>query len=306
MTDGHRSELGRPPVADVLTLGVAVAAISTSAPLIAATATPALAISFYRCLFGSAATAPWAWMRHRDEWSRLSRLELSGAGLAGLLLALHFATWISSLRYTSVASSTALVSTQPIWAALMARRAGVYIDRKVWLGITVALVGVVILTGIDFVLEPQALFGDALALIGGVMSAAYVTAGERVRQTVSNPVYTTIVYAMSAAVLLIMCGVFRTPMSGFGASGWWTIVALTVGAQLLGHTLINRVLKTTSATFSSLAILLEMPGAVIVAALWLGQVPPLSIVPAVILLFVGLVMVIRGSSSEQLLELPPA
>ena len=80
MTDGHRSELGRPPVADVLTLGVAVAAISTSAPLIAATATPALAISFYRCLFGSAATAPWAWMRHRDEWSRLSRLELSGAG----------------------------------------------------------------------------------------------------------------------------------------------------------------------------------------------------------------------------------
>ena len=305
MSERQGNALGRPPLGDMVTLGVAVAAISTSAPLIAATATPALAISFYRCLFGSAATAPWAWFRHRDEWNGLSRPELRGAALAGLLLALHFATWISSLRYTSVASSTALVSTQPIWAALMARRAGVYIDRKVWLGISVALIGVVILTGIDFVLEPRALIGDALALAGGIFSAAYVTAGERVRQSVSNPVYTTIVYAMSAAVLLIMCGVFRTPMSGYGASGWWTIIALTVGAQLLGHTLINRVLKTTSATFSSLAILLEMPGAVIVAAIWLGQVPPLSIVPAVILLFLGLVLVIRGSTSEQLVESPP-
>jgi drug/metabolite transporter (DMT)-like permease len=306
MTDRDATTLGRPPTSDIVILGVAVAAISTSAPLIAATATPALAISFYRCLFGSAATAPWAWFRHRAEWSRLSQRELRGAGLAGLLLALHFATWITSLRYTSVASSTALVSTQPIWAALMARRSGVYIDRKVWIGIGLSLAGVLILTGIDFALEPTALFGDLLALLGGIFSAAYVTAGEKVRQTVSNPVYTTIVYAISAAFLLIMCGVFRTPMSGFGPSGWATIIALTVGAQLLGHTLINRVLKTTSATFSSLAILLEMPGAVLVAAVWLGQVPPLSIVPAVILLFAGLVLVIKGSSSEQLVESPPA
>lgn len=305
MSEREVASLGRPPMGDLLILGVAVAAISTSAPLIAATATPALAISFYRCLFGSAATAPWAWFRHRDEWRTLGRPALRGTAVAGLLLALHFATWISSLRYTSVASSTALVSTQPIWAALLARRAGVYIDRKVWIGITVCLVGVVILTGIDFVLEPRALFGDGLALLGAMFSAAYVTAGEKVRQTVSNPVYTTIVYAISAGFLLIMCGIFRTPMSGYGAAGWWTIIAITLGAQLLGHTLINRVLKTTSATFSSLAILLEMPGAVLVAALWLGQVPPLSIVPAVILLFAGVVLVIKGSGSERITESPP-
>ena len=297
--------LGRPPVGDLVTLGVAVAAISTSAPLIAATATPALAISFYRCLFGSGATAPWAWFRHRSEWSTLTSIEVRGAALAGLLLALHFATWITSLRYTSVASSTALVSVQPVWAALLARRSGVYIDRKVWIGIGVAIAGVVILTGIDFALDARSLFGDLLAVLGGMLSAAYVTAGERVRQTVSNPVYTTVVYAISAGVLLILCGLFRTPMSGYGVNGWLTILALTIGAQLLGHTLINRVLRTTSATFSSLAILLEMPGAVVIAAIWLGQVPPPSIIPAIVLLFTGLILVIKGGSAEQLVESPP-
>jgi drug/metabolite transporter (DMT)-like permease len=301
----HVATLGRPPLSDLITLGVAVAAISTSAPLIAATTVPALAISFYRCLLGSGLTAPWAWVRHRDEWGKLAAVEIRGAALAGLLLALHFATWISSLRYTSVASSTALVSVQPVWAALLARRAGVYIDKKVWIGISLALVGVVVLTGIDFTLDSRSLFGDLLALLGGMLSAAYVTAGERVRQTVSNSVYTTIVYAVSAGVLLVMCGLFGTSMRGFGVQGWVTIVALTLGAQLLGHTLINRVLRTTSATFSSLAILLEMPGAVFIAALWLGQVPPASIIPAISLLFAGLVLVIRGSGAQEVTESPP-
>jgi drug/metabolite transporter (DMT)-like permease len=295
----------RPPTGDLLLLGVAVLAIATSAPLIAATTVPPLAIAFWRSLLGSGLTLPWALGRHRSEMRSLSRDELRWTVVAGLLLALHFAAWLPSLRFTTVASSTALVSLQPVWAALLARRAGAYIPRSAWTGIAIALVGVLVLTGIDVSVDPRHLIGDGLALLGGMLSAAYVTAGERVRRTVSTPTYTSIAYAVSAAALLPISVLLGAQLVGFGVSGWVTIIALTLGAQLLGHTLINLVLRTTSATVTSLAILLEMPGATIIAAVWLGQVPPLSLIPAVALIFGGLVLVIRAGDPHTPTETPP-
>ena len=297
--------IGRPPTVDLVLLGVAVAAIATSAPLIAATAGAPLAISFWRSLLGSAVTLPWAWFRHGSEMRSLSRYELRWTVTAGVLLALHFAAWLPSLRFTTVASSTALVSLQPVWAALLARRQGAYVPRSAWIGIAISLVGVLVLTGIDVSVSPRHLVGDLLALVGGMLSAAYVTAGERVRRTVSTPTYTSLAYGVSAGVLLPLCLVFGQSLSGYSASEWATILALTAGAQLLGHTLINRVLRTTSATVTSLAILLEMPGATIIAAIWLGQVPPASIVPAVALIFAGLVLVIRAGDPRTPTESPP-
>jgi drug/metabolite transporter (DMT)-like permease len=299
------SAITRPPTGDLVLLAVAVLAIATSAPLIAATTVGPLALSFWRSLLGSAATLPWAWLRHRDEMRSLSRYELRWTLVAGLLLALHFSAWLPSLRFTSVASSTALVSLQPVWAALLARLQGAHVPRSAWVGIVVALVGVLVLTGIDVSLDPRHLVGDLLALVGGMLSAAYVTAGERVRRTVSTPTYTTVAYAVAAAVLLPLCVLLGQPLVGYSRSGWATVIALTVGAQLMGHTLINRVLRTTSATVTSLAILFEMPGATLIAAVWLGQVPPLSIVPAVALILVGLVLVIRAGDPRTPSETPP-
>ena len=108
---------------------------------------------------------------------------------------------------------------------------------------------------------------------------------------------TLIVYATAAIALLLLCLVLREPLTGFDAQAWLLIIALTLGAQLLGHTLINRVLETTSSTITSLAILFEMPGATLIAAVWLHQVPPLAIIPAVILMFIGLFVVIRGTTA---------
>lgn len=297
--------IGRPPAGDLALLLVAVLAISSSAPIIAATAAPALAISFWRCLFGSGATLPFALARHSRELRGLSRDELRWTAIAGVLLAAHFAMWLPSLRFTSVASSTALVATQPVWAAFIARRQGVYIARSAWVGVGLALLGVVVLTGVDFALDPRALIGDAMALAGGMLSAAYVTAGHRVRQTVSTPTYTTVAYAISALALLPVCFVLGVQMVGFSADDWIKILALTAGAQLLGHTLMNLVLRSTSATVVSLAVLFEVPGAILIAALWLGQVPPLAIVPAVALLFAGLVLVIRSGDRALPTETPP-
>jgi len=299
------SAITRPPAADLVLLGIAVTAISTSAPLVAATAVAPLAIAFWRSLLGSALTVPVTWLRHSHELRALSRGELRGTVVAGVLLAAHFAAWLPSLRFTSVASSTALVSLQPVWAALFARRRGAHVPRAAWVGITVSLVGVVVLTGIDVALDPRHLVGDALALVGGMLSAAYVTVGEQVRQTVTTPTYTSIAYAVSAVALLPLCLLLGQGLVGYDGTEWLTILALTLGAQLLGHTLINRVLRTTSATVTSLAILLEMPGATIIAAIWLGQVPPVSIVPAVALIFAGLVVVIWSGDRRIPLESPP-
>ncbi|MSO27269.1 MAG: DMT family transporter [Candidatus Nanopelagicales bacterium] len=297
--------LGRPPAVDLAWLGVAIIFISTSGPIITVIAAPALAIAFWRCFLGSGATGVWVMIRQPRALGGLSRREVKFMVFAGLLLGAHFAAWIPSLRFTTVASSTALVATQPIWAALLARLRGVQIPRQAWFGIVVALVGILILTGIDFTVDPRHLIGDGLALLGGMLAAAYVTVAEQARQSVSTSVTTFGVYASAGALLIVMCLVLRVPLAGYSLRDWLLILALTVGAQLLGHTLINKVLATTSATLVSLAILFEMPGSTLVAAVWLGQIPPLGIIPAVALMFIGLVMVIRSSSVTVPTESPP-
>ena len=120
--------------------------------------------------------------RRRPELRGLSAPGVRWAAGAGVLLALHFATWVPSLRYTSVASATAIVATQPVWVALIARAQGHHVPRRAWLGIAVSLVAVVVLTGVDFSLEPRALAGDLLALLGGVFAAFYTVAGAEVRR----------------------------------------------------------------------------------------------------------------------------
>jgi drug/metabolite transporter (DMT)-like permease len=297
--------LSRPPVRDLGLLAVAVLFISSSGPIIAATVAPALAIAFWRCFLGSGFTAPWVLLRRRGELARMSRHEWLLVGGAGLLLGAHFATWIPSLRFTTVASSTALVATQPVWAALIARRRGAHIPRSAWVGIAISLVGVLVLTGIDVSVDPRHLIGDGLALAGAVLAAAYVTVSESARRTVSTATLTTGLYAASAVFLLALCLVGRQPLFGYSAQAWGLILALTLGAQLLGHTLINKVLATTSATIVSLSILLEMPGATIMAAIALGQFPPLGIVPAAILMFAGIALVIRAGSRTVPSESPP-
>jgi len=289
----------------VALLGVAVLFISSSGPIIAAIAAPALAIAFWRCFLGSVFTAPWVLLRRRREVTSLTRREIRLIVVSGLLLGAHFATWIPSLRFTTVASSTALVATQPVWAALIARWRGAHIPRSAWIGIGVALVGVLVLTGVDVSVNPRHLIGDVLALVGAVLAAAYVTVGEQARQSVSTATFTTGLYASAAVLLVVITVIGGQALVGFSLRDWILIGLLTLGAQLLGHTLINKVLSTTSATVVSLAILFEMPGATIIAAIALGQLPPWGILPAVGLMFVGIVLVIRSGSRTVLSETPP-
>ena len=311
MSDGSAppSGLSRPPAPDVVRLGVAIVFISLSGPMIAATAAPVLAIAFWRCLIGSGITGVWVMARRWSSLGALTRREIRLTVIAGVFLGLHFATWIPSLTLTTIAASTALVATQPIWAALIARATGVRISSRVWIGIAIAFSGVIVLTGVDLSVDPAHLWGDALALVGAVFSAAYVSVAERVRKTVDTSTMTFVLYAVSALTILPLVFIFGQQLVGFDAQAWALILAVTLGAQLLGHSMMTRVLSSTSATVVSLAILFEMPGATLVAAIWLGQVPPLALLPAAALILVGLVIVIkaadRGPAAATVTETSP-
>ena len=288
------SAIAAPPRADLVLMPIAILAVSTSGPLMAAAAAPALAVALWRNLLATAVIGPYALVRHRAEIAAMSGRERRWTVGAGLLLALHFATWTPSLRYTSVASATAIVCGQPIWVALIARASGHHVPRRAWWGIALSLVSVVVLTGVDFSLQPRALVGDLLALVGGVFSALYTVAGAEVRRTVSTTSYTLLCYGTSASALLVCCVVARVQLTGFSGTTWLQLLGLTAGAQLLGHSLINRVLRTTSPTVVSLALLFEVVGAAVIAAIWLGQTPPVAALPAALLLLVGIAIVISS------------
>ncbi|MFF8815320.1 DMT family transporter [Streptomyces pactum] len=281
---------------DVVLLAVAVAGISLSAPLIAATAAPALAIAFWRNAMAIGVLTPFVLLRRglRAEVFGMSRRTLLLSAAAGVLLAVHFGVWLPSLHMTSVASSTALVTTTPIWAALLLRLRGHRPPAATWTGMAVAFVGVLLLTGVDLSVSPRALAGDALALAGGMAAAGYVVLGAEVRRTASTTAYTYVCYAVTAVLLGAAALIQGAGMSGYSGETWLKLAVLTVTAQLLGHTLINRVVKGLGPSVTSTAILLETPGAALIAALWLGQTPPVIAYPALAVILVGLALVIRA------------
>ncbi|HZB48159.1 MAG TPA: DMT family transporter [Mycobacteriales bacterium] len=299
---GSDAAITLPPPRDTALLAVALVAVSTSAPLIAATAAPALAIAAWRNLLSAGVLLPVALVRRRQELRRLDRRQWGLGLLAGALLAGHFATWVPSVTLTSVASSTALVATQPVWAALLARAQGRQVGRAVWTGTAVAVVGAALLTGVDVSLSARALLGDVLALVGGALAAAYVTVGGVLRAPaagrpqMSTTAYTTVCYSTCAVLLLAVCLVSGQQLGGYDRTTWLQLVALTVGAQLLGHSLVNVVLRTTSPTVVSLAILVEVPGAILIAAITLRQLPPAGTVPGLLVLLAGLALVIRSGA----------
>jgi drug/metabolite transporter (DMT)-like permease len=280
-------------------MSVALMAVSTSGPLMAATAAPALAIAFWRNAMSGAVLLPVALATARDELRGLDRRERLLALAAGAFLALHFGTWIPALSYTSVASATALVATQPIWAAFISGARGAPVGRKVWAGIAVATAGLLLLTGVDLSVSGRALFGDLLAIAGGLFAAGYMSLGSEVRRSVSTTTYTALCYSTTAVLLLVACLVGRQSLTGYDGGTWLKLVAITAGAQLLGHSLFNVVLRRVSPTVVSMSILLEIPGAALIAALFLGQTPPLLAIPAAVLLVTGLGMVIRAGRSQE-------
>lgn len=268
-------------------MAVGVMAVSMSGPVMAGLTVPALVISFWRNGLATLLIAPAALLRRRAEILGLSRSELGWILASGVCLAVHFGTWVTSLRMTSVASSTAIVCLQIAWVVGWDRITGVRLPGRAVTGLVVAFLGVLVITGVDFSVSTRALMGDLLALAGSVAVAAYTVIGSRARRTVTTTSYTFVCYGTAALLLLAGCLVSRADLVGYDARQWALIGLVTVTAQMLGHSVFNLLLDTISPMLVSLALLLEIPGAALLAAAFLGQVPPVGV-------FVGLVMILAG------------
>jgi drug/metabolite transporter (DMT)-like permease len=294
--------LHRPTGRDVAIMSVAVVGISLSGPLTALVVAPVLAIAFWRNFAGAAVMVPVLLARERQTLTGLRWRDLRSSLLAGLFLAAHFAAWLPSLSMTTVAASIALVTTTPVWTTLIARLSGVRLPSIVWWGLLLAVLGAALIAGVDVTVSLRAVAGDGLALLGAVCAGGYVLAGARARERLATSAYAVVCYSTCALVLAVAAVVAHVPLAGFSTRDWWLIAAITFVAQLLGHTLLNLVVSSVGPTVVSLAILLEVPGSLIVALVLLHQAPPLLALPGMAAVVVGVTLVVRASRPTTVVE----
>jgi drug/metabolite transporter (DMT)-like permease len=276
---------------------IGIAAVSSASIMIryAQRQAPSLVIAAARLTLSSLVLVPWALTRYRAEYRKLVRSDGWLAVFSGIFLALHFATWISSLEYTTVASSTVLVSTSPLFVAvaswLLLREK---IGHAVIVGLIVALAGSVIIGLSDADKAGgtmrNALLGDVLAFAGAVMVAGYLLIGRRLRAKLSLIPYIAIVYGTAAVVMLGMVCVTRQGIIGYSPATYLWLLLLALVPQLIGHSSFNWALAHLPATYVSVATLGEPIGSTLLAYVILGEAPtPIKIAGAAMIL-VGIVI----------------
>lgn len=257
--------------APVLALGLF--GISWSAVLVRVAAAPASSVAFWRLWLSLVVLAPLfvgrrSWREYRDT-SIGTWCWVAGAAVA---LALHFVLWFVSLDYTSVASSTVLVSVHPLFVGfLSARWLREAPGPGEWAGMVVAVAGAALVGWGDFSAGPAALLGDALALLAALCGAAYFVAGRRLRARFGLWSYVGPVYAVAGALTALYMLLRGAPFSGWGGTTWLALAGLAVGPMLLGHTGFNWSLKHVRAYVVSLVMLMEPVGATLLAVWLLGS-----------------------------------
>ncbi len=257
---------------------LAVLAVSSSAVLVRWADAPAESLAFWRTAGGALILAPAA----RRATTGPDRAQWAAIGVAGLALAVHFSTWLASLELTSVAASVTLVTTAPLMIALGWAVVGRRPPARTWLAIVVALAGVAIIAGGDTGVGPaggtrsDALLGDGLALTGAAAMAVYLVAGDQARRGLSTAAYAARAYALAAVSLAVYTSVADVPLWGFDRTTWVAIVAMVLGPQLAGHTVLNLLLERLGSVTVSTLLLAEPVGAGLLVWVLFGEVPPLA------------------------------
>ena len=273
-------------------VAVGVLAVSAAAIFIRLADAPALAVAFWRCVLGAALLLPPAMVR-RERFPKGKTLNV---GLAsGVALGAHFGFWISSLDHTSVAASVVLVSTQPVFVAILAYLIfGEHTSPLSFAGILVALAGAAVIAG-DGSVGSAAIFGNILALIGAVTVAVYVLIGRSSRTGgVGVLPYSIVVYSAAALTLLGAALLFDARLWGYSGETWFWLGAITLGPQIMGHTVFNWALRYVEASIVSGTILAEPVVSALLAWLILSERPGLPTILGGVVVLAGLFMLLRG------------
>jgi len=305
-------------VSPFLGLMLGIAAVSTASIFIrmAQGEASSLVIAAGRLTIASLILFPFAINGISRELKNQTRRTIAFLVLAGVFLGFHFATWISSLEYTTVASSVVIVTTAPLWVAVFSP---LFLKEKItrWIviGLLVSLMGSFIV-GINGVcqfaggkIQCQQLFslakdkmfiGNILAFLGALLSAGYLMVGRRVRNTLSLISYTFIVYSVAAFVLILMVIFTGQRITGFSTNTYLFIFALALIPQLIGHSSFNWALKYLSAALVSIALLGEPIGTIILAFLILKESPTILEIVGGALILTGIIVASRNQKSPEL------
>lgn len=292
---------------------IAILAVSTASIFIRfaqADGAPSLVIAALRLTFATLLLAPLALTRHRAELQALTRQQIILGVVSGLFLAVHFATWISSLEYTSVASSVVFVSTGPLWVALLSPMLlNERLTRAAIIGLGLAILGgtviglsdaCVIQNGVQCpqlgqVLQGRAMWGNFLALAGAWAVTGYLIIGRKLRAGMSLIPYIFLVYGMAAAALiLIMLAAGHSPL-GYAPTTYGWIFLLAALPQLIGHSTYNWALRYLPAAFVAVTTLGEPIGSAILAYFILQETPAAATIFGGILILLGIYLASRSS-----------
>ena len=253
-----------------LLLPIGIIAVSTASIFIKLCEAPSLSIAAYRMALASLMLIPFAGFQ--KTWRGWKIKDLVWLMFSGLLLALHFAFWIASLKYTSVASSVVLVTTHPIFVGIGAL---IFLKEKLKpkliLGILLSVLGSAVIGYGDMALSKEALMGDGLSLLGAVTASGYFLVGRKMRKNQGLLSYIFPVYSTSAVILILFTQVLQKPVFGFPSSTYLYLFLLALIPQLVGHTAFNWALKYLPVSMVAVAILGEPVGSTLLACFILHE-----------------------------------
>ncbi len=261
---------------------------------------PALVISAYRMLFTSLMLLIPVIINSRSEFKKISKKEYGLCAVSGIFLALHFASWITSIKMTTIANSTILVSCSPIFVAL----ANYFItkeklSRKMYIGISLSLAGTIIIAlGSSGDAAGSTMLGNILAFLGAIFIAFYLVIGGIVRKNISAGVYVFIVYTSSSLVLFFMCMVSKTPIYPYAPREFLLFAALAFFCSILGHTLYNYMIKYVSSTLISVSTLSEPIFASILALFIFNEMPSIYTLSGGIIIIYGIFYYLTAQNKE--------
>ncbi len=280
-----------------VTLFIGVLSVSFAAVFIRLAEAPPLVIAAYRLTIASAILIPIASIRARQNLkslTRLSRHDVLLILLSSVFVALHFGLWITSLSYTSIASSVILVTSHPAFVAVISYFLwGERLNKLTIGGIVVALTGVILINYGGLTFGSRAILGDVLALMAGFAMGAYLIIGGQLRTRIGILSYLTIIYTCAALILLAATIIFGHSLFGYSPVTYIMLILLALVPQLIGHSCLNLAVRLIPVTLVSVAILGEPVGATLLGYFLLGEVPTLNEIAGGLIILGGIFMVMR-------------